>query len=657
MAVHDGRSRTEPPPDEEGRVARRLSEARVLLAIGEAREAEAAVSDLLQEAPRDERALTLMAKIKHVLGALSEAFACWAQAWALRSEEPTAAAQMRLETMLQMARDPERGAGEFLAVGHLQLWRKPAAMLELETVFTRYLERKPDEAKAESRDVARRYRGKDADVYKLAVLAEAWIAELTGDLDGARAILELLGEERGFENDLDRALALARVYERLGDPETLEKALYVCGFLARTLATFERVISLGRLARLSRALDRPEEAEGYEGAFLAAYHTAMHRASRAEVTAVAAGRHLPLAALTAARLTPPDPDEGSPRRQRAILAALDGDRERARELFAAGEEVLDLAYLGDVALAEGRRREALRLYLEVARRDPDDRRLISWLLAHAEEKGAAAVVRHFADGKTGSRALGLLQSFVEQFPLRAETWRALAALHRVRGDVVEAERCAQRAEALLAAARRRDRAVGRALSAAVYHFAGGAKGLVHEVWVQRQAEPGAGGRLGDVLGTVTPEFERAVRNTFVSVREYARAKLPDRATALDDYLYTYKITKEDEPSHGLSAGLPSALAFLSAFLDRPLPQDVAASGILVADAHDVLVVHPVAEAEIKVHGAYNRDLRMLLLPAGNREELLESVQVPRTVCEETVRFVASLDEAATLVFGPELWVE
>jgi ATP-dependent Lon protease len=151
-------------------------------------------------------------------------------------------------------------------------------------------------------------------------------------------------------------------------------------------------------------------------------------------------------------------------------------------------------------------------------------------------------------------------------------------------------------------------------------------------------------------------MESAVRNTFVSVREYALAKFPQQTAGLFEHAYAYKVTKEDEPSGGLSAGLPTALAFLSVFLDRPLPQDVASSGVLIADAHDVLVVRPVGEPEYKVRGAYNRNLRALLLPEGNREELRRTPQVPAPIVDEICRFVGDLDRAVSLVFGEEVWL-
>jgi hypothetical protein len=65
------------------------------------------------------------------------------------------------------------------------------------------------------------------------------------------------------------------------------------------------------------------------------------------------------------------------------------------------------------------------------------------------------------------------------------------------------------------------------LSAVVYHFAGRAKGLIHEVWAARKSVPqGQGGFLDEVLGNLTPELLATVRNTFLAVRDYARANLP-----------------------------------------------------------------------------------------------------------------------------------
>src|SRR5215831_7131148 len=177
----------------------RLRYARVLVEIGETYDAEGEIAAVLEERPEDLSALDLLAKIKHMRGELTRAIALWAQ---VHERCPRSQTELlRLASVLQMARETERGGGEFLVLGHFQLWRKPAAHLELEDAFKMFLARRPDEARERCDQIASRYQGRDPDTYKLAVLAKAWIAELSGDLDAARQILEDLGSERGFETD------------------------------------------------------------------------------------------------------------------------------------------------------------------------------------------------------------------------------------------------------------------------------------------------------------------------------------------------------------------------------------------------------------------------------------------------------------------------
>ncbi|MCW5801252.1 MAG: hypothetical protein KIT31_02475, partial [Deltaproteobacteria bacterium] len=201
---------------------------------------------------------------------------------------------------------------------------------------------------------------------------------------------------------------------------------------------------------------------------------------------------------------------------------------------------------------------------------------------------------------------------------------------------------------------RSEHAIGRVLAAAVYHLGTRPKGFLHEVAAYRmRTTAGAGGVLppDEIHGNLTPELRAAVRSAFISVRDYARAKFPAQTGDLDDYVYVYKLPKEDEQSGGLSAGLPTALAFLSVFLQRPVPRDVASSGALVCEAHDVIAIGPIGEAEHKVRAAYHGNLRSLLLPLANRDELERSTLVPRAITHEVVRFVADLDHAVRLVFA------
>ncbi len=586
-------------------------------------------------------------------GELSLAFVNWARMRALEPESGTA--DMRLMSMLQLAQDPERGAGEFLALGAYQLWRKPTSLMDLEEAFRLYVARRPAEARAACDQVARKYRRDDPAVYKLAVLASAWIAELAGDLAGAKTVLEELGRQRGFEQDVDRALALARVCEQIGDEANRQEAIHICEYLLRALPGIEAVAVLGRLSRLHRALGHAEEAERREAEFLDAFRRRMHRPTFEEATEAASRRYVPLPRLQGAGLAPTPPDAAWRGRRRALSLALSGEPVKALSLLSGGRDRLDRKYEADLRLARGERREGLELLGRAVAADPGDLLAAGRLLDElgGEEAGADAVPLEAA---TAQALLERLDRAVREHPFHVAHWRRLAILHRLLGNAEQAQRSAERAASLRAAAARRERAVGRVLSAAVYHFAGEAKGLIHEVWAARRpTEPGRGGFLEEALGNLTPELAQAVRNIFLSVREYAQAKLPEQTAGLLDYTYSFKVTKEDEPSSGLSAGLPAALAFLSVFLDRPVPQAMAASGIVVADAHDVIVVRPVGEAAFKVRGAYNRNLRSLLLPAGNREELTESPLVPAPITAEIVRFVDNLDEAAEIVFGADLW--
>src|SRR6266496_6293998 len=93
----------------------RIRYARVLVEIGELYDAEIEVAHALEERPEDLTALDLLAKIKHIRGELSAAIACWAQVHAKSPSNLTA--HVRLNSMLQLAQETERGAGQFLVLG------------------------------------------------------------------------------------------------------------------------------------------------------------------------------------------------------------------------------------------------------------------------------------------------------------------------------------------------------------------------------------------------------------------------------------------------------------------------------------------------------------------------------------------------------------
>ena len=630
----------------------RIRYARVLVEIGELYDAEVEVAHALEERPEDLTALDLLAKIKHIRGELSAAIACWAQVHAKSPSNLTA--HVRLNSMLQLAQETERGPGQFLVLGPFQLWRKPAAHIELEEVFRLFLERRPERAREKCDELAKKYRGKDTDLYKLAVLGSSWVAELTGDFEEARAVLENLGNERGFETDGDRILALARIYERIGSRELLEKAVHIYKHLERS---FERVSVLGHLAAIYRRLGNQAEAADYDGRFLRLFRLRMHRPSFADVARVAARRYVPLAKLSKIPFADADLGPDPAPREQAIGFFLVGDVARARELLDGMNEPLDLKYRADLAVLEGAREEGVRRYLQSLEGDPDDVRVLEWLLHDYEDSPSDLTAAYFGRPAVAEAALHRLNAALRASPLRASVWRQLAVLNRILGHGEEAQRCSVRAESLEEAAARRQSVVGRVLADSVYHFVGRAKGLIHEVWATRRpAEPGRGGFLEEILGNLTPDFLLAVRNTFLSVREYARAKWPVETRDILDYNYTYKVTKEDEASGGLSAGLPTALAFLSVFLNRPVPQNIASTGVLIADSHDVQVLRAVGEPEYKVRGAYNRNLRRVILPEANRRDLDGNALVPGAICDEIVHYASTLDEAVILTFGPDAWI-
>jgi tetratricopeptide (TPR) repeat protein len=631
----------------------RLRYAKILVEMGDLGLAELEVAEVLDESPEDLEALSLFAKLKHMRRQLSLAVACAAQLQSKRQFSGEQA-RMHLESMLHLAQDPTHGAGEFLALGQFQLVQKPTAYLALEEAFRLYVTRRPNEASATCRSVATRYRDRDPEVYKLAVLAEAWIYELIGDLEVAAEILEHLGTERGFETDIDRLMALVGLYEKSGTRERLEAAVNICRYLEQQ---FEEPTVLGRLAILYRRLSDREQAAEYEKRHLVGYRRSMHRPEFAEAIEVASRRFLPIERLRQIRFPDRSLRPDASEREHAVAAALDGELAPAKRFFSKEPSLIDLKYWANLEDLEGNgnRDRAVELYARALQQDPSDLHVVGRLLDYASQNHSKMIAELFRKGSLVGPVLETLESAVHRSPNDHRLWRRLATLFRLQnGDSEQHRRFAERASALERSAQERSRAIGRVLSAATYRFAGTVHGLIHEVWATRElAPPGQGGilRRDDILGNVTDEMRGNVRSTFLAVREYAQAKFPHSGRDILDYNYGYKVTKEDEPSGGTSAGLPTALAFLSLFLQRPIPQDVTSTGVVVTEAHDVLTVRTVGDVEQKVDGAYHRNLHMILVPLGNRPILERSSIVPRAICDEIVRYVSDIDEAVRLVFG------
>lgn len=628
----------------------RLALARVLTALGRLAEAQDLVVGVIDHDDTDPDAVGLLAKIKHLRGELSQAIALWA---ALQVRTPrVGTALVQLAALRRLAESPERSAGEFVALGDGQMVKKHLAQIELERAFGLLSQGKVDDAVAVCEVVAERHKLGRGEVYKLATLARAWIRELTGNLQGARVALEGLGTERGFETDTDRLLLLARIYERLGRPGDVAAAIKVHLHLE---GATQRLSTHAHLAHLYRLAGDDRLAEESARRYLLGFRRRMHKPTREDVVRAAAQRYLPLFSLAALSTVDLGPEELSrgPLHD-GLRAALLGETEVAeRCLSDAGP--LGRAYLGDLHFARGEEELAARDWAQALESLPNAAGVVARLTEHAV--GRPALARLASDPDRLAAALDGLLEFARNAPDDPAAWRRLAVLESIAGRGEAAERHATKASALEEAGMRREYP-GRVLSAAVYRFVGKSKGLIHELWAERHpVEPGRGGGLDPsaLHGNLAPELVEGTRNAFVAIRQYTRTKFPHLTRDIDAYRYSFKVTKEDEPSGGLSAGLPTALAFFSVFTGRPVPSDVALTGAVVADAHDVLAVRNVGDIEPKIKGAYNRDLRLLVVPSESRQEVVRSLMVPAEVSSEVVRYASSFDEAIELVYGNGVW--
>ena len=632
----------------------RVSQAKVFVELDSLVEAERLITSVLEDHPDHITALNLLAKIKHIKGEVSQAIGCWAQIHARSPNNENA--QLFLMSILNLAQNPERNAGDYIVLGQFQLVKKPSAHLDLEKAFGHFLAREPEKARAVCARLALDNKAKDRDVFRLAVLAEAWIAQHSEQLQDARQLLEDLGKASGFETDFDRVMALSRIYEQIGTDEALGAALHILRYLKRRQ---EKITLYPALVQVCRRLNMEEDAEGYEQTYLKLFMRRMHLPTLEEVIDVASHRYIPLKDLVNVRrsdnVVPVDLDP----LERAIADYLGSESFAVQPFLELGDSgILGLKYAAEAHAMLGQPQAAEGLLRQIMTQVPGDIDAAgSWLDLQAD-KHLTAGSGPPTDVMISAGAAEVLKNRTMVEPLDFLHWRRMGLLSMLRGDLVEADRCLERCNALMQVNKRRDLPIGRVLTAAVYNFIGKKKGLIHEMWADRHPVPkGTGGAFPErqVLGNVHPDLKDAIRNVFVATKEYARAKFPTLTRDINDFEYVLKITKEDEPSGGLSAGLPTALAFLSVFLQRPVPSSIASSGVVITDAHDQIALRHVQDTEIKIKGAFNRNLETLILPFDNARELQNPFHVPRDIVARTVKFARTLDEAVTLVFGREVW--
>jgi hypothetical protein len=513
--------------------------------------------------------------------------------------------------------------------------------------------------------VAARARTEARALYKLAMLERAFLLEQAHDVRGAIATLERLADEPGLASDVERLLCLSMLYEREGTAERIRRALRAVRY---AYLVTRRPTLLRRIARLAGKLGHARLAELFEARYLEIFRRRMHALSLREAAAGLSEAYIPpdgLAALPFGRravlhLAERHHDRKRPAhlRRAAVLALWAGELSRADTLFAGLDRhghatAVDLLYWADA--------------LE-ARRDLDGARAVRRkAIAMLEGLDAAALValsgREDSTVEDAREALSsperlaeatlVLATRLKAHPADASAARALARVAEARGRLDEAARHDAHGKALLVA-----RSAPRpfVLAAAALRRAGEVRGVIHELWVDtRRVGEGRGGLdAHDVLGSVAPDLKARAVSIFHAVRAFVRARYPHRVAAdLDDKRYFLRITKDDEPSSGDSAGLPISVAFASAMLGLSVPSNVAFSGAVVCDAHDVLSIARIGDVDAKIEGAYERRLQKIVLPAANREDVDLAERVPRKIAEHMVVFAHGLDDVLTAVF-PEL---
>lgn len=653
------RNRTDEPLRRQARM--HLDVARLSFEAGLSDRAETAVHAALSLTPDDDAALRLLAAIHHRRGELGAAIVIHAEIASRTSGEPSALAELGRIFEASMRDESTRTRPPSL-MGEPSL---PAGMADLEQAFRQAFSGNLKEALRLVDRVAARARTDSRSLYKLAMLERAFLLEQAQDVRGAIATLERLADEPGLASDVERLLCLSMLYEREGTAERIRRALRA---VRHAYLVTRRPTLLRRIARLTGKLGHSRLAEHFEARYLEVFRRRMHALSLRDAARALSLAYVPpegMAALPFSRravLSLAERHHGrrrpEHRRRAAVLALWAGELGRAAALFEDLDRhgratAIDLLYLADALEAEGRPDEAD----EVRRR----------AVARLEKLDAAALVRLLSGERATSEDARIALSTEERLAeaskvLRArhkaspEDERVLLSLGRIaeaRGALEEAGQHEAHARAL-SEARRAPRPF--VLAAAAFRRAGEVRGLVHELWVEtRRVGKGRGGLdAGDVLGSVAAELQARSVAIFHALRVFLRARYPHRvARDINDRRFFLRITKDDEPSSGDSAGLPIALALASAMMGLSIPPDMAFSGAIVCDAHDVISIGRIGDVDAKIEGAYERRLSRIVLPHGNRDDVAHAERVPRRIAEHMVVFARTLDEVLEVVF-PEL---
>jgi hypothetical protein len=376
---------------------------------------------------------------------------------------------------------------------------------------------------------------------------------------------------RPASDDVDRLLFLgASTSARTSPPSSTRRSRSTA---SSSSASRRRASSAAR-DRL-RASRRARRGPHWRDRHLAAFQRRLGTPTYEELLTASSLYPIRLEALrrVAVEASTPPPTAPEEERDRALVALLGADR-------AGGRERLDA-----VCASPGRRRATGRCSATCAgRRDrrPTPPRLVRGPRAGArsprrDRDPRSPPRRRRLEGRRGrARACaragsGRSSARCSRPSARGRTDRrsnsARLAPARAHGAILELDEPAERHERRAEAARRRagsrrPRATRRPRTTC----SGRPKGLIHEIWAARtRVDAGRGGgarRLGPPREPRAPISARSSGTS--STRRACTPSTASRIAAANfaDYRYSFKVTKEDEPSSGASAGLPCAIAFL-----------------------------------------------------------------------------------------------
>ncbi|MDI1434369.1 S16 family serine protease [Polyangium sorediatum] len=656
----------DPPRRTRKEPLRRRAEAHIVVArlSFEARlsdRAEVEAHAALALAPDDEAALGLLAAIHHARGELGAAITLHSEMAARAGGEPSALAtlgrlfeaSMREESPSARAPHVAPEAGPFTGLSELEHAFRVAFAGNLQGAL-RIVDRVAARARTEARGV-----------YKLAMLERAFLLEQAQDVRGAITTLERLADEPGLASDVERLLCLSLLYEREGTPERIRRALRAVRY---AYLVTRRPTLLRRIARLVGKLGHTRLAELFEARYLEVFRRRMHVLSLREAARALPTVYVPPEGLSVLpfghravqHLFDRIRDRKRPehRRRAAALALWSGDAARAEAMYAELDKEgqttpVDLLYLADALEALGEHARArLARRRGVAGLDRPDAAALARLLGH-DDANAEDAREALGSPERLAEAASVLRARRKTHPEDRAAVLSLARLAEARDEVDVKARYESHARALADAARTPRPYV---LAAAAWRRGGEVRGVIHELWADsRRTKRGRGGLdEKDVLGSVAPDLRARAVSIFQAVRAFVRSRYPHRVDPeLDDRRFLLRFTKDDEPSSGDSAGLPIAVAFASVMLGLSTPSDVAFSGAVICDAHDVLSLARIGDVDAKIEGAYERRLSRIVLPAQNRDDVTHAERVPRKIAEHMVVFARTLDEVLEAMF-PEL---